>query len=830
MDTDASQSAQDLQARESQLRAIIDGVHDHAISLVDLEGRIVTWNAAAERIKGYTLSEVRGHHIRMLFVEEDRAHGLPEHELEVARRVGHWQGDGWRRRKDGTTFPAHVSVSALHEKDGEVTGFVKVTQDVSERRRMEDALRISEARLSTTLHSIGDAVIATDATGCVTFMNPVAESLTRWTASDASGRLLPQVFHIVNEYTRQPVESPVDKVLREGVVVGLANHTALIARDGTEISIADSGAPIRDSRGGIAGVVLVFRDVTEERLEHERERLLTEATAQLAASLDYGTGLRSLAHLLVPGFADACVIELLDARGELSVFAVAHAEPENLPSARDLAERSPNDLSPSPISSRVARTGVPELIGEVNDAMLAAFARTEEQRRPLRGVGFTSCVSAPLRARGRVLGVMTSMTAGSRARYASADLALAAELSRRAALALDNARLYAEAQEANQIKDEFLATVSHELRTPLTAMLGWTRMLRAGAVAEHEEAHALEVIERNAIAQVRLIEDLLDVSRVISGKLRLNIASVDLARVAESALEAVHPAADAKGVRLVASLEHDSALVVGDADRLQQIVWNLLTNAVKFTPRGGSVELTLQRVNSAIELRVIDTGEGIPPGFLPYVFERFRQADASRSRAHGGLGLGLAIVRHLVELHGGTVHVQSPGLGRGATFSLSLPVAPRLPDHGSALDEPRRPTLEGYEVPTSLDGLRLLVVEDDADTRELLSLLLEAAGAQVETWENAASAFERFRRAPPDVLVSDIGMPGMDGHALIRAIRELPPERGGTTPAIALTAFARVEDRKGALAAGFDRHLVKPVEPNELVFLVAKLAGRVSAD
>jgi CheY-like chemotaxis protein len=356
-------------------------------------------------------------------------------------------------------------------------------------------------------------------------------------------------------------------------------------------------------------------------------------------------------------------------------------------------------------------------------------------------------------------------------------------------------------------------------------------MLRSGSVPEPKREHALEVIERNAAAQVRLVEDLLDVSRATSGKLRLETSPVDLARVAELALEAVRPTADAKGVELVASTRSEGALVIGDADRLQQVIWNLLTNAVKFTSRGGRVELSLQRLGSQLELRVADTGEGISSAFLPFVFERFRQADASLSRAHGGLGLGLAIVRHLVELHGGLVRAESPGEGRGATFSFALPIARVTGDPGALAIEPRRSQSSERPPESCLTGLRVLVVDDEVDTRELIATVLLASGAIVDTAASAESALESLHRSgAPDVIVSDIGMPGNDGYELIRRVRALPTESGGRTPAIALTAYARAEERVRALAAGFDEHVAKPVEPPELVRVIGSLAGLARSD
>ncbi|MEP1079174.1 PAS domain S-box protein [Leptolyngbya sp. PL-A3] len=389
-----------------------------------------------------------------------------------------------------------------------------------------------------------------------------------------------------------------------------------------------------------------------------------------------------------------------------------------------------------------------------------------------------------------------------------------------------------ELAKANRLKDEFLATVSHELRTPLNAMLGWSTMLRSKKYDEATVSRALEAIERNARAQNQLIDDLLDVSRIISGKLRLNVRPVVLVSVIEAAIDSVRPAADAKNIRIQSVLDPAAGPISGDPDRLQQIFWNLLSNAVKFTSKEGRVQIRLERINSHVEVIVSDTGQGISPEFLPYVFDRLQQADSSTTRKHGGLGLGLAIARHLVELHGGSVRVDSAGEGQGATFTVILPIAifrPASPDV-----ERVHPALSD-QVPlmseTRLDGLNVLVVDDEADARELLAALLEQSGAKVMTAASAAEALAVLTQNAPDqqpaLLVSDIGMPGEDGYMLIRQVRALPPKQGGSVPAIALTAYARTEDRIKALSSGFNSHVPKPVEPAEFITVVANLINRL---
>jgi signal transduction histidine kinase/CheY-like chemotaxis protein len=387
--------------------------------------------------------------------------------------------------------------------------------------------------------------------------------------------------------------------------------------------------------------------------------------------------------------------------------------------------------------------------------------------------------------------------------------------------------LYREAEEANRLKDQFLATLSHELRTPLNAIVGWTRMLADGQLDPDTQARAVASIDRNARAQTKLIEDILDVSRIVSGKLHLNVRAVDLGALVQAGVDSVAHAAEAKEIRLESSVDPAAAAVSGDPDRLQQVLWNLLSNAIKFTPRGGRVSVRVTRPDSQVEIVVADDGIGIRPEFLPHVFERFRQADASSTRAHGGLGLGLAIVRHLVELHGGTVRTESPGEGKGATFRVLLPLATAEPRvaWGDAAGRTARADLGG----PNLRGVRVLVVEDEQDSMELIRTALARLGAEVVAAGGTEEALARFDAAVPDVIVSDIEMPGHDGYELIRRIRARPPEHGGHVPAAALTAYARTEDRRQALLAGFQMHVAKPIEPEELVAVVASLAGKTGS-
>lgn len=692
----------------------------------------------------------------------------------------------------------------------------------------------------TTLRSIGDAVIATDSDGQVTFMNPVAERLTGFEESEAVGKPLAEVFRIFSELTRTAVEDPVSKVLREDCVIGLANYTLLRQKSGAEIPIDDSGAPIRDESGDVIGVVLVFRDVSEKKRTELQNEYLAKASEALASSLDYRTTLATIAEFAVPKFADWCAVDLIEPGSDQpKQVAVAHADASKVAFAQELGERYPPNPDARNGVPEVVRTGKSELYEEIPTELLEAGARDAEHLRMIRELKLRSAMVVPLRSRGRTFGALTFVYAESGRRYAREDLTFAEDLARRAAMAIENALALREADEArsverwmrgeaeraNRAKDEFLATVSHELRTPLNAILGWAVTLR-GRKPPQDIDRPLAVIERNARSQAKLIDDVLDVSRIISGKLTLTLTPTNVAAALRKAVDTVLPAAQAKSIAISVEVSDDALTILADGERLQQVVWNLLSNAVKFTPKQGHVSLALKSDGSEVFIIVSDDGEGIRSDVLPLIFEPFQQADASTTRRHGGLGLGLSIVKQLVVAQGGSVNVESEGPGRGATFTVRMPA--RSP--GSALvgevDGSDLPDGAALPKPDVLAGLRILIVDDEPDALALARAILSEAGAEVHTAGSAREALERFSELRPDVLVSDIGMPHEDGYSLIRKVRAQTVERGGRTPAVALTAYARPQDVQRAFAAGFQMHVVKPVEPAALTNVVANLGGR----
>jgi signal transduction histidine kinase/CheY-like chemotaxis protein len=558
----------------------------------------------------------------------------------------------------------------------------------------------------------------------------------------------------------------------------------------------------------------LFEDA--ERVEAS-QRFLSEASGVLAGSLDYDATLAAVTRLVVPQMADWASIDMLNPDGTFRRVGVAHVDPAKAALGWELSRRHPPSADDPTGPGNVVRTGQPEVFEDISDELLADAVKDADVLRIIRSLGLVSSMCVPLKVAGRAAGAMTLVSAESRRHFGPSDLALAEELARRASVAIDNARAYREAQEANRLKDDFLATMSHELRTPLNAILGWSTMLRTRPGVDVKKA--LETIERNARAQVRLIEEILDISRIMTGKLRLDLKAHDLASVVRASVDVVSPSAQAKGVTLETSVPTEACPFYGDPVRLQQVCWNLLSNAVKFTPKGGRVRVRIARKGADFDLTVEDTGRGIPADFLPVMFQRFRQADSSTTRTEGGLGIGLAVVGHLVELHGGTVVAHSAGEGCGATFTVVLPVRAVVPEEkGSPLRAAAHEKL--------LSGLRVLICEDDVDSRELLQEMLSSEGATVRLAAAAGEAIDHLREFHPDVLVSDIGLPLVDGYALMRQIRELAPAEGGRTPAIALTAYAGADDARRALSAGYQLHVTKPVDPHDLAARVANLAGR----
>src|SRR5688572_27012505 len=734
-----------VQQSDQYFRHVVAGVRDYAIFLLDERGRVLTWNAGAERLKGYAANEIIGQHFSRFYPDEARSSGWPAQELEQAALTGRFEDEGWRIRKDGSRFWANVVISALRDDEGRLSGYLKVTRDLTERKHAEeDARRLAreeaareaaeaaladvqrahreESRqrqqLEITLGSIGDGVIVTDAAGAVTFLNPSAQAMTGWELDAAAGRPLESVFRIVNEETRATVENPVGKVLREGVTVGLANHTVLIARDGRELAIDDSAAPIRAEDGSVMGVVLVFRDVTEsrratearlrlaaivessddaiigknldgvitswnrgaerlygytaeeavgrplamlvrpdhpdelagllarirrgERIEHFESvrirkdgtrldvsltispiedaagrvvgaskiarditarkrgeasmRFLAAASEALAELGDVPGTLAKVAALAVPGFADWCAIDLLRPDGTLDRVAVAHVDPEKAHMVHELHRRYPPDRDHPHGVWNVIHTGRPDLLPDIPE--IPPGVRAEEFVRVLRELRLRSYIGVPLCVRGKTLGAMTFVMAESGRRLGEADLRFAEDIAHRTAIAIENARLYGELKDAERRKDEFLAMLAHELRNPLAPIRNALHVIRMPGVDPSIVDHAHEITERQIAHLVRLVDDLLDVSRMMHGRIELRRAPVELAHVVTRGIETAQPVLDGCGQRLMVSVPEGPLIADADATRLTQVVANLLHNAAKFSPAGARLWTTLARDGS----------------------------------------------------------------------------------------------------------------------------------------------------------------------------------------------------------------------------------------
>ncbi len=849
-----------------------------AILTEDLAGTITGWNRAAELIFGYPSAEAVGHSVTMLFppehLDEEAARFSRARAGEVLDRIE----TTWRR-KDGTLVAIDLTVSPLADRSGAVVGTSTIARDLTDRLRIEGEVAELRQRLlglaaasASILGSLEvDAVI--DATIRLSQDVFAADGCALWRSEDGGQWKIVGSFGVSDTFTGRIISTNGDRpapdelqftepllfedvaaapmiaqlrraYLDEGIAsmivfpLGILGH-----RSGTMVfyfrrrrAFSALDVQVGTAFSTVAASALSSAELFEEQrsareaADYARRQaaFLAEAGTVLSASLDYEQTLRAVASLAVPTFADWCAVDILGERGAIQRLAVAHVDPAKIEYARTLEQRYPADPNAPGGVHEVLRTGQPAMLARITAEFVDAVARDDEHRGILRALGLTSYICVPLLAHNRAFGAITFVTAESGREYSETDLRFAREIAARASLAVENARSYARANDANRLKDEFLATLSHELRTPLNAVLGYARMLRQGAVSADKAPAALEVVERNATALKQIIEDVLDVSRIISGRLRLNVETLDLPAILRDACAAVMPAADAKGIRVESLIEPLAATVSGDPDRLQQIVWNLLSNAIKFTGRGGKVQLRLARVNSHVEIIVSDTGQGIAADFLPFVFDRFRQADATFTREHGGLGLGLAIARQLAELHGGTVHASSDGPGQGSTFTVALPlmIVTRAVEGAPPQVHPTADReLPALDDAPRLDDISVLAVDDEPDSLNLLRSVLESVGAAVTTVNSGEAALAALAATRPDVLIADIGMPKMDGLQLIRAVRQLE-EPARSLPAAALTAYARSQDRITSLASGFHMHLAKPIDPLELIVAVKALATR----
>ncbi len=843
-----------------RLAAIVESSHDAIVSK-DLNGTIRSWNRGAERIFGYPAAEAIGRSITLI-VPADR---LAEEDM-VLDHIRAGKGvelETVRRRKDGTLVDIALTVSPVRHASGAIVGASKIARDISPRKANEAELADLHARLALLVEASASLLGAPDAVSVRAVALGIARRLVQadghaiWQAGDEPGSWrIADSSGLSDDFANRVVE-PLDAAAAAASADVL--DQPLVADDVTALPLLDRQREAYE-REGIASMLVcpmgprtdrsgtlvfyyraahVFRRVEVETAQtlanlvavalttaalYDRQRIqrqvaeaasrravfLADASAVLSRSLDYEHTLAAVAQLAVPVVADWCAVDIVNAEGNMERLAMAHVESAGPDAAAELRRRYPADAANDEGPAGVVRTGRPVLLEAISE----------------EGLAITSYICVPLVTPSGTIGALTFAQTGSGRHYTAEDLLFAQSVAARAALAIDTARAYQRASDANRVKDEFLATLSHELRTPLNAILGYAQMLEMGMLSPERRAHALSVLLRNGETLRQIIEDVLDISRITAGKLRLKVEPVDLASILADAVATVQPAADARGVAIEMPTVGAVPPVSGDPDRLQQVAWNLLSNAVKFTPRGGRVQVGLESMDGSVQLSVCDTGRGIDPEFLPHIFERFRQADSRFSRDQGGLGLGLAIVRELVQLHGGGISVSSGGQAQGATFRVQLPAM--------SVEEPRpraRTVRERDAIAPlrRLDGIRVLAVDDEEDALDVLRTVLQNAGATVTTAGSAREALDELHHGRHDVLLADIGMPRMDGLELIRQVRDGLPEPANRMPAAALTAYARAEDRISALASGFQMHIPKPVNAIELVIAVSALARRLPA-
>lgn len=827
------------------LSAIIESADDAIVSKT-LEGIVTSWNKGAERIFGYMAHEMVGKPITVL-IPEGRIYEETAILTRIRRgdRVEHYETV--RQRKDGSLVDVSLTISPIKSGDGRILGASKVARDITRQRQAQRMLDESAERLHLALaaSNLGDWSwdIATD---LVTFSETAAHVFGIPVGPPMTWSDMRELLHAED---RERARLAVEESLANKTVYDIEYR--LSSSNGSQRWVSARGRGQYKPDGSVTGMLGIVQDITARKLT---EAALVEQTEALSILNKLGQTISAELdlHKAVQAVTDAAT-ELTGARfgsffynvlsedgGSYMLYTLAgvpHEAFAHFPMPRATDRFGPTFRGDGPV--RIADVKLDPRYGKN-----APYYGMPEGHLPV-----TSYLAVPvISSSGDVLGGLFfgHPAAGV---FSERDERLVVGLAAQASIAMDNASLfqaakrarieaervaaqnedlYRQAEDSSRLKDEFLATISHELRTPLTSILGWSRMLRSHQLSDEDYAKALETIERNAHSQAQLIDDLLDVSRIITGKLRLEVRPADPNEFIEAAIEAVKPAAVAKGVRVQKIMDTGLVSVPGDPVRLQQIVWNLLSNAIKFTPRGGRVQVRLERVNSHIEIVISDNGPGISPDFLPFVFDRFRQADQRTSRQHGGMGLGLSIVRHLVELHGGSVKAQSAGEGHGATFTVQLPVAAvyELDQNVGRVHPTAGDLLPETECRDRLDGLKILIVDDEPDTRDMLKAGLSRCGAEVVAAASVTEALAALSADLPGLLISDIGMPGEDGYELIRRLRKLPDKEGGRIPAIALTAYARVEDRMNALRAGYQMHVPKPVDLAELVAVAASLVKR----
>jgi PAS domain S-box-containing protein len=812
---DRKQMEEARRESEERFRTLADNI-SQLVWMTDASGWVYWYNQRWFDYTGTTLEEVQGwgwqkvHH--------------PEYVDRVTKRLRHFFeiGEPWEdtfplRGKDGIYRWFLSRALPIRDETGRIQSWFGTNTDVTDRQQAEEALRDSESRFRLMMESAKEyAIFTMDMEGHVINWNAGAKRLLGYCEAEIVGQNY-QILFTPEDVAQGLEKQEMQNALQEGGADDARWHQR---RDGSRFWANGLSMPLLDEAGQVQGFMKILRDMTKEKQASERLQLLYETASDLLTAEQPLVLMNSL-------------LSKLSVQMGLQFYVQYFMEQDHPASMLQLVSfNGLSEVTVHPLRQLALGEGICGCVAQQQHQMLLNDVQqsTLPNAQTLRSIGVTAYASQPLIVQGRLLGTL-AFGSFTRTEFTSEEASLLQAISDQVAVAIDRANLTASLRQqaeqlshANRIKDEFLAVLSHELRTPLNPILGWSKLLRTRKYDEATVNRALETIQRNAQLQTQLIEDLLDVSRILQGKLSLKVSPISWNFIIPAALETVRLAAEAKAIQIQPTIEPNVGQVLGDAGRLQQVVWNLLSNAVKFTPQGGQVSIKLEQVENQAQVTVSDTGKGVTAEFLPYVFDYFRQADSATTRKFGGLGLGLAIVRQIVELHGGTVWVESPGEDQGATFVVRLPLLNAKPEKSQEENQSLSQTSEG----SSLAGLRILVVDDEIDSRNFTAFVLEQEQAEVMTLSSAWEALQELEQYNPDVLLTDIGMPDMDGYMLIRQVRTRPPEQGGQVVAIALTAYAGDFDQQQALQAGFQYHLSKPIEPDELIKTIAALPRRAS--
>jgi PAS domain S-box-containing protein len=844
-------------ARESE--RLFHGVFSQQfqfLAVLSPQGYVLQINDPPLQAAGITRDQVIGH----LFWDTPWWRDLPAMRESWPRRLAEAaQSEGPVLSEDefqdagGQIHTADASVTAVRDTQGEVEFFIIQARDTTAQKRAAVALRESEERFRGTFEQAAVGIAHVSLEGRFLRVNQKLCDILGYESDELMNLNFDQITHPDDLHLHPPAM----KKLLAGEIQDLLIEKRYLHKNGTVIWTTVTVALRRNEDGSPRYFISVIEDISTRKRAEEALRLLAHAGETLGATLDAETTLRELVDLMLPDWADWADVQYIEESEDLTQSAMRSVAMRHVDTQKEaLALEVRRQFVSSPVAKvsflEMLRQGEPLLLDQNGVEALTAGAGGELHQL-LQQMEVRSAVITPLlshttkdqKGRPRLLGYFSCLLTQSERRYDEQDVALFTEIARRAGSAIDRANLYAEAQrardaaeKANRAKDEFLSVVSHELRTPLTPIMGWVSLLR-GPMEDTVKKEALDIIERNLAAQVQIISDILDTTRITSDKLHLELSVLPVAPLVHEALEPIYDQAKAKNVAVFIDLPADSGTVQGDSLRLRQVLWNLLTNAIKFTPPGGRIEVKARRDQTHVEISVIDSGIGIETEFLPYVFERFRQADSSHTRQHGGLGLGLNIVQHLTTLHGGTVRAESAGVNQGATFIVRLPLYDASLDDVLLDDASLAPDVAMSDTPSkeidqtsedttskpsmlSLEGQRILVVDDEIDAGDLVTIILRQQGAEARFAPSASEARTLLKNWKPNLLISDLAMPGEDGFALLSWLRSQSDKTLAQIPAIALSACATEADRNRTLSTGFTRHLAKPVLPDDLVRVVAE--------